>query len=238
MHKLLALAMLFPSLAFATEVGDLPKEKSNAAQEKAFVEFIAPVIEKVNNDMILADAGIIDKYLLDPKSVSDMEIKGLTIAYRLNAEATTPEKLEELRSKVGKIPLGLLVAQASYESDFGRNIAAKKGNNLFNKRCADKGCGIAKTVTSAGIAVELLGYPDIETSIIHQILILNRSQYFKEMRQGRAVAEKLNQPYTFNKSVSSIQEYPHPKVKVTYFKELKKIAERYNLNDLDLKKIK
>lgn len=101
----------------------------------------------------------------------------------------------KLLRRVDVIPRSLVVAQAAYESDWGRSRFAKQGLNYFGQRCTVVGCGIIPKDRKSYERYEVKKFPDVYSSIKSYIYNLNTHSAYAHLRkvreQQRAAHHKL-----------------------------------------------
>jgi Bax protein len=91
----------------------------------------------------------------------------------------------KLLRRVDIIPVSLIIAQAAYESDWGRSRFAKEGLNYFGQRCTVVGCGIIPKNRAAGEIYEVKKFPDVLSSIQGYIHNLNTHSAYMHLRKIR-----------------------------------------------------
>lgn len=111
---------------------DFGKITDVKARKKAFFEYLLPEVKRQNSDIIELRNRIKSELL------SDNKMTALKKYYKFKDDAS----IEDLLSSVDIVPTSLVLAQAAYESSWGRSRFAKHYHNYFGLWCFKKGCGV------------------------------------------------------------------------------------------------
>ncbi len=157
-----------------------------------FIKKVAEETQGVNRQIQKKRAHLLklyDQYVQHEKlSVSDMDwLKKLADNYHVkNPNFSNFDTWGLLEKRVDVLPLSLVIAQAAYESDWGRSRFAKQGNNYFGQRCYRIGCGIIPKRRSIHEKFEVQKFNNLQSSIKGYIHNLNTFPHYYFLRELRA----------------------------------------------------
>lgn len=154
---------------------DFEKIDNIQDRKRAFFDYLLPEVEKQNGKIIKL-RGDIQNDRVDEKQLAQMYR-----FYRLHENATR----EDLLSSVDVVPTSLVLAQAAYESSWGRSRFAKYYHNFFGLWCFKKGCGVVPLRRNPGDTHEVKKFSSLEKSIEYYLLSINRNAAYKTLRQIR-----------------------------------------------------
>ena len=93
--------------------------------------------------------------------------------------------LNSLEDENNRIPVGLVVAQAIHESEWGRSRFAREGNNLMGIRTFDPADNQMKPIDKPNASWGLRIFETKCESISYYIELLNDSHHYKDFREER-----------------------------------------------------
>lgn len=105
----------------STRTPDFEKIKDVKARKKAFFDYLLPEINRKNSNIIELRSDIKNN------RINEDELNSLFKYYRLEKDADQ----EDLLSAIDIVPASLVLAQAAYESSWGRSRFAKNYHNFF-----------------------------------------------------------------------------------------------------------
>jgi len=91
----------------------------------------------------------------------------------------------KLLRRVDIIPPSLIIAQAAYESDWGRSRFAREGHNYFGQRCTGSGCGMIPKGRAKNAIYKVRKFPDVISSVRSYIHNLNTNSAYEKLRKIR-----------------------------------------------------
>ena len=113
---------------------------------------------------------------------------------------------KELLTKINKIPISMIIAQAIIESGWGSSRFAKEGNALFGEWTWKNNVGIKpKGNLNANFAVK--SFVSLLESLNSYILNLNRHTAYKEMRIFRDLTIKTGKNFTGLDAAAYLENY-------------------------------
>jgi Bax protein len=199
LKRLLTGFLLTSALLFADALKSFPKEyytiKDQQKQKEAFVEILYPLIlkaeEKIVEERRFAQA-FFDKLergeIVTP--AEQEKLQALAKKYRI-------KKLydkEAYLKRIDTIPVSLVLAQASIESNWGKSRFAKEANNLFGEWTWGKK-GIVPKNREPGKKHKIRIFDSLEASVASYMKNLNRHWAYEEFREARYLARRSGQPF-------------------------------------------
>ena len=119
----------------ASEFGeDFYKIKQISVQKERFSEILAPIIIKINNE-ILEERVFVEKFFKEAHASFFRNIPKDDLAKLVNIK--NKYKIEQLYDyhsylkRINEIPISLALAQGAIESGWGKSRFAKEANNIF-----------------------------------------------------------------------------------------------------------
>jgi len=95
--------------------------------------------------------------------------------------------LNSMEDENNRIPVGLVVAQAIHESEWGRSRFAVEGNNLMGIRTFDPADDQMKPIDKPNASWGLRIFETKCESISYYIDLLNNNHHYKDFREERMV---------------------------------------------------
>ena len=170
---------------------------SGHARKEAFFEFLLPLVQHANGELLKARDRIesLRRRLDDgPLTMEETLWLGLLADhYRVSAaEGFNHTFFERLLRRVDIIPPSLVLAQAAKESGWGTSRFAREGNNLFGEWCYTKGCGLVPTRRAQGAQHEVARFESPYDSLLSYMHNLNRHESYLTLRKYREQAREEN----------------------------------------------
>lgn len=179
-------------LATAAPLPPLQEAESNAARKAMFIDYLAPIVDDVNDRVRKRRAAVLaaERRLDNGEELAPEAVNWLAdMVERYRVDAATPaEQIEQLKRRVDIIPASLAVAQAGIESAWGTSRFARQGNNVFGKWCFTPGCGIVPARRPPTASYEVEAYDDVAGSVRSYIHHLNSHPVYEVLRERRAEA--------------------------------------------------
>lgn len=145
-------------------------------------------------------------------------------------EINRPDDWDLLLFRVDTMPPSLVVAQAIYESDWGKSRFAKEGNNYFGQHCYRNGCGLVPKDRGQAEQFEVRRFDSIGASVSAYVNNLNTNTSYKPLRIIRAALRTENKKLSGLVLADGLHNYSEQGV---YVKNIKKIIQKYNLQRYD-----
>lgn len=175
--------VFFVSLsAFATHLN---------SDQLAFVHSMISAIKVVNQHIHSEQTKLIqlNKQFLAGKPLNSADIKWLQdLAQHYYVHSSDFEKQvfwQVLKQRVDVLPISLILAQAVYESDWGKSRFAQLGNNYFGIRCYTRGCGLVPEGRAEGETFEVRRFPTKVAAIQYYVHTLNTFKHYQTLRDLR-----------------------------------------------------
>jgi len=128
------------------------------------------------------------------------------------------------------IPPSLVIAQAAYESNWGRSRFAKQANNYFGQHCYKKGCGIVPARRNPGLTFEVTHFPNQLAAIKSYIHNLDTHPNHQSLRQLRLQQRKQNKTPDGITLAAGLQHYSEQS---HYTQSIRSIIRTYQLTQYD-----
>ena len=182
----------------AETVPDFASMKDVKQKKHAFIEYLYPLIEVANKEVLVKRAKIteIQGDLTAGDKLTPGEIKFLAAisdVYSLKSRDTTSmEHVKKLLRAVDYVPPSLALAQAANESAWGTSRFAKQANNFFGQRCFKKGCGIVPARRDVGSRHEVRKFNSTQGSVRSYLKNINTGRVYSSLRSVRAKASGKN----------------------------------------------
>lgn len=189
---IIACSLLLMLLIFAyynIESSSQEKTPITQQQKQQFFSSLEPLIQQQNMKLKYEKAFLQNLDLQASQSqhhtdANTKKIKRLIKSYQL-PKMSLEEALQELKIRVDQIPASLVLAQAAIASDWGRNDAAIKANNLFEQRCYTKDCGMSISQSIFAEDYQLQIFDNKKASISSYMKNLNTHESYQKFRQMR-----------------------------------------------------
>ena len=182
--------------ASAKTMPDFASMKDVKQKKHAFFEYIYPLIEVANNEVLVKRKKL--KQVMEDFNAGDeltpgerkflVEVAG---EYSLKIEEpATRENVEKLLRAVDYVPPSLALAQAANKSAWGTSRFAKQANNFFGQWCITKGCGIVPARRDAGSKHEVRKFSTTQGSVRSYVRNVNTGSDYSSLRAVRANARR------------------------------------------------
>lgn len=185
--KLLIIFILFSSSIHANEfwgleawmnskhTPDFEKITDTKERKKAFFEYLLPEIQRQNSKIIELRNSI------KSNTISKNKLIALKKYYRFKDDTNN----EGLLSSVDIVPASLVLAQAAYESNWGRSRFAKYYHNFFGLWCFKKGCGVVPLKRNKGATHEIARFASLSKGLAYYMRSINRNSAYDTLRKIR-----------------------------------------------------
>jgi Bax protein len=173
------------------------KKPSIPDTHKDFILKLIPLIQHSNQEVILERERLlaVNSMIIDGKKIKLPEqrwLKTIEHKYRgkVNASLFKNDKqtiliyIDELLSRVDRVPIRFALAQAAIESGWGSSRFCKEGNAYFGIHCYKSGCGIKAKADEEG-GFEVKAYQTVQESVTDYILFLNSKRGMRRFRKER-----------------------------------------------------
>jgi Bax protein len=134
---------------------------------------------------------------------------------------------KDLLNRVNTLPVGLVLAQAINESDWGRSRFAKEGNNYFGIWCYQKGCGMVPRSRPNGQHYEVRRFNSAAVSIAAYFKIINTHKTYDLLRSIRAKAAAKGKVATAYQLAEGLEGYSTRRQ--AYVRSIRHLINRYAL---------
>jgi len=171
--------------------------KDIKVRKETFFSYLLPEINNQNSKIIELRNNI------KSGQVDTPTLSSLKKYYRLSPKATNAELL----SSVDIVPASLILAQAAYESDWGRSRFAKYYHNFFGLWCFKKGCGVVPLRRSKDATHEIVKFSSLSKGIEYYLLSINRNSAYKILRKIRKHKRDTQQPITGTGLAEGLENY-------------------------------
>ncbi len=233
MKRLLTGLLLAAATLFAAEPKSFPKEyyaiKDAQKQKEAFVKILYPIVVK-EEKRIEEQRAFVKRFF---EKLERGEIVTPAEQERLQKLAKTyrVKKLydkEAYLKRIDTIPVSLVLAQASIESNWGRSRFARIANNLFGEWTWGKK-GIVPKHRAPGKKHKIRIFDSLAESVASYMRNLNRHWAYAEFREARYLARKEGKPFTGFVAANYLTRYSELREKYNAM-----VKERIARNDFNL----
>jgi len=176
---------------------DFEKITDVKARKKAFFGYLLPEIQRQNSEIIELRNRIKDERM------SDNKMTALKKYYKFKDDAS----IEDLLSSVDIVPTSLVLAQAAYESSWGRSRFAKYYHNYFGLWCFKKGCGVVPLRRDKKATHEVAKFSSLSKGIAYYIRSINRNSAYETLRKIRKHKRDTQQPITGMGLAEGLENY-------------------------------
>jgi len=202
----------------AQKTPDFAQIKDVKERKKVFFKYLLPEIKKQNSRIIKLRSDI--KY----DRLSEKELNNLLKYYRKNNK-------EDLLNSIDIIPASMILAQAAYESSWGRSRFAKHYHNFFGLWCFKKGCGVVPLKRDKEATHEIAKFSSLEKGIDYYMRSINRNSAYKTLRDIRKHKREKGLPITGIGLSEGLTEYAE--IGYEYVETVKEIITYNNLTKYD-----
>ena len=212
----LCLAIIFSInlvMAYINQPPDFSAIKDIAARKKAFVDYLKPTIDELNQQRGKERQELLLIYRnmqagKAPDYWQRHQLKMWAERYDLKFKANKLETLaKKLLLHLDQIPTSMVLAQAAIESAWGTSRFVQIGNNFFGQWCFKKGCGMIPAARSEDAKHEVKNFDSPEESIATYFENINKHAAYKELRELRAQARKEGKTLSGLELVAGLENY-------------------------------
>ena len=180
----------------AKTVPDFASMKDVKQKKHAFFEYIYPLIEVANNEVLVkrknleqikADFDAGDE--LTPRERKFLIAVADEYSLKID-EPATRENVENLLRAVDYVPPSLAMAQAAKQSAWGTSRFVTQANNFFGQWCFTKGCGIVPARRDAGSKHEVRKFSTTQDSVSSYVRNINTGRAYSSLRAVRENARR------------------------------------------------
>ena len=197
-------AKLVPNLYIRELPPDFSKITDIKRRKALFIKTILPLALAVNDRL---------KKYRDTLIELDQPDRTLTVEERQWVKSIaklhkSPDQVPgKLLSKIGPLPVDLIIAQAAVESGWGTSRFATEGNALFGQWTWKKGGGIIPREREDGATYAVRSYPSLIESVWDYAYNLNTSNSYQKFREARAQRIRDGLPLTATSLIKNLKNY-------------------------------
>ncbi|BDY13155.1 glucosaminidase domain-containing protein [Hydrogenimonas cancrithermarum] len=236
MTKLITGFLLTSALLFADAFKSFPKTyytiKESEKQKEMFVKILYPLIlqeeEKIGKERRFVEtffAKFQKEGIVTPDEIKRLE--RLAKKYRIKSLYDKEAYLK----RIDTVPVSMVLAQASIESNWGKSRFAREANNLFGEWTWGKR-GIVPKNRPEGERYKIRIFDSLEDSIASYMRNLNRHWAYKAFREARYEARKAGKPFGGFVAAAYLTHYSQLGEKYTHM--VKRTIEKYAWDLYDL----
>ena len=137
----------------------------------------------------------------------------------------------KLLSRIGPLPVDLIIAQAAVESGWGTSRFATEGNALFGQWTWKKGAGIIPLEREDGETYAVRSYPSLIESVWDYAYNLNTSNSYQKFREARAQSIREGLPLDAISLMQNLKNYSQKGD--AYIATLREVIKQNNLTTLN-----
>ena len=200
---------------------DFEKITDVKARKKAFFGYLLPEVQRQNSEIIELRNRIKDE------RISDNKMTALKKYYKFKDDAS----IEDLLSSVDIVPTSLVLAQAAYESSWGRSRFAKYYHNYFGLWCFKKGCGVVPLRRDKKATHEVAKFASLSKGIAYYMRSINRNSAYETLRKIRKHKRDTQQPITGMGLAEGLENYAE--IGYDYVETVQSIIEYNKLEQYD-----
>ena len=202
---------------------DFEKITDVKARKKAFFGYLLPEVQRQNSEIIELRNRIKDERM------SDNKMTALKKYYKFKDDAS----IEDLLSSIDIVPTSLVLAQAAYESSWGRSRFAKYYHNYFGLWCFKKGCGVVPLRRDKKATHEVARFASLSKGIAYYIRSINRNSAYETLRKIRKHKRDTQQPITGMGLAEGLENYAE--IGYDYVETVQSIIKYNKLEQYDYK---
>ena len=202
---------------------DFEKITDVKARKKAFFGYLLPEVQRQNSEIIELRNRIKDERM------SDNKMTALKKYYKFKDDAS----IEDLLSSVDIVPTSLVLAQAAYESSWGRSRFAKYYHNYFGLWCFKKGCGVVPLRRDKKATHEVAKFASLSKGIAYYMRSINRNSAYETLRKIRKHKRDTQQPITGMGLAEGLENYAE--IGYDYVETVQSIIKYNKLEQYDYK---
>lgn len=183
-----------PTLNELPKIPDFTQYPAGSERKKAFFDFMAPLVQLANQEVMSKRAriqDIVNHFDIPPKDEAWLKVQADLFGVE-PFDPLKPADQKTLLKRVDKVPVSLALAQAANESAWGTSRFARKANNYFGQWCFTKGCGLVPKKRTDGAIHEVRAFKHPYYSVVSYIHNLNSHVTYKNLRTIRAKARAKN----------------------------------------------
>ncbi|TEU24630.1 MAG: hypothetical protein E3I13_01510 [Gammaproteobacteria bacterium] len=165
---------------------DFEKITDVKERKKAFFDYLLPEVQRQNSEIIELRNSI------KSNTISKNKLIALKKYYRFKDDTNN----EGLLSSVDIVPASLVLAQAAYESNWGRSRFAKYYHNFFGLWCFKRGCGVVPLRRNKDATHEIARFSSLSKGMAYYMRSINRNSAYDTLRKIRKHKRDTQQPIT------------------------------------------
>ena len=197
-------AKLVPNLYIRELPPDFSEIKDIERRKALFIKAILPLALEVNDRL---------KKYRDTLIELDQPDRTLTVEERqwvkdiAKLHKSPDQAPGKLLSRIGPLPVDLIIAQAAVESGWGTSRFAIEGNALFGQWTWKKGGGIIPLEREDGKTYTVKSYPSLIESVWDYAYNLNTSNSYQKFREARAQSIRDGLPLNAISLIKNLKNY-------------------------------
>ena len=176
---------------------DFEKIADTQTRKTTFFQYLLPEIRWQNSKIIKLRQQIKNNQL----SASKLSV--LKKYYKLSDTASN----DALLNAVDIVPASLVLAQAAYESNWGRSRFAKYYHNYFGLWCFKKGCGVVPLRRDQDDKHEVAKFSSLDKAIAYYFQSINRNSAYQTLRKIRKHKRDNNLTISGESLAEGLQDY-------------------------------
>ncbi len=200
---------------------DFDQIKDIKSRKEAFFEYLLPAAQEQNSKIIELRNDI------NSGQINTAKLSALKKYYRLDAQATNAELLDV----IDIVPASLILAQAAYESNWGRSRFAKHYHNFFGLWCFTKDCGVVPLKRDKNATHEIVKFSSLSKGIEYYLLSINRNSAYDILRKIRKHKRDTGQSITGIGLAEGLENYA--KIGYDYVETVQAIIRQNKLEKYD-----
>ncbi|MCK4842018.1 MAG: glucosaminidase domain-containing protein [Methylococcales bacterium] len=218
-----------------TEIPDFAAMKDVKQKKHAFFEYMFPLIEKANKDILIIRAKIKALPTKEVLTADDNNfLQEVAKKYSVKTEKnSTKQVINALLQRIDYIPPALALAQSANESAWGTSRFATKANNFFGQWCFKKGCGIVPSRRDKGSKHEVRKFSSTQGSVHSYVHNINTGRAYASLRKVRSGLRNKNKMLTGHDLAHGLTKYSSRGTE--YVKEIRSMIRTNKLKNYDNK---
>ena len=181
----------------AKRAPDFEKITNIQSRKTTFFQYLLPEIRQQNSKIIKLRQQIINNQLPPNKMTA------LKKYYKFSDTVSN----DELLNAIDIVPASLVLAQAAYESNWGRSRFAKYYHNYFGLWCFKKGCGVVPLRRDQQDKHEVAKFSSISKAIAYYFRSINRNSAYQTLREIRKHKRDNNLTISGESLAEGLQDY-------------------------------
>ena len=181
----------------AKRAPDFEKITNIQSRKTTFFQYLLPEIRQQNSKIIKLRQQIKNNQLPPNKMTA------LKKYYKFSDTVSN----DELLNAIDIVPASLVLAQAAYESNWGRSRFAKYYHNYFGLWCFKKGCGVVPLRRDQQDKHEVAKFSSISKAIAYYFRSINRNSAYQTLREIRKHKRDNNLTISGESLAEGLQDY-------------------------------